>query len=878
MQNKDKKDLCLKILSSQCSNDVVEILKEFNLWDDPKLWRNYGDKEGSWGTINNQGNPAFALTEKITNSIDAVLMNKCWESNNNPKSESKDIPENPIQAIHKYFETKEELKKYDAAKNEFEDDLTDIAGLQEYWNDKKAREISTDSVCVSVGGNKKNIRYPIIAIADSGEGQTPEKLPTTIMSLHVGNKKSVKFAQGKWNQGGSGAILHCGQDSGIALQFVLTKRNPKILKNFHDQETEYSNRWSFTILRRNKPPRGSSNVSEAVFLCPELTQDNVYLPLSFESDTMPIMPSNDGQFSRQKKHGTVVVLFEYKLATSQVIRGKDSLYRQLDIQLPKLPLPVRIYEHREKFDSEKNQSLTMRGFSNFQINQMLKGKSESNLEDISPRRGFLKVDDYKISYDIFCFKKGKGDTYIPKSSALLWTVNGQTHAISPRDIFRVDKLSFNAIQKDLLIVIDCSDITGGDREDFFKSSRDRLATDFHLYKKIRESLIDDLSNHQALKNLIEKRIDENIEEDEIDDEETLDTIQQLLKDLTEEERKFLPPGLKLKQKKEVQKDSGKFNLPKKKFPTFFCFEELKNKQNQKQEISKDVEIDKHLSLRLFTDAELDYFERNLSPGRILLYWNHKDKNEEPKSIIGPNLQEHGLCTIRKISLPENSKAGDSFNLIINIKDKENKLGFNLSCDVLVKPKQIEKNIKKNANKNSKKNNKKNAPEGGQGFTIIEEVVQNPIIAQYVSKDKWSEICESEWNEEEVLHVIKRPGADGQKTFNLFLNKDNINLVQELKKSNAKYTPKIIETRYKMGISLIAMFSLLQYQKDKKNNRLTSFTSENSQSDENIIIDEEQTIKIATRNAGKGLFRLTSFIESIGQFKEKVNLSDISESD
>ena len=878
MNNQDKKKLCLSLLKANSSSEIVNILKENNFWDDEKLWRNYGDKDGSWATINNQGNPAFALTEKITNSVDAVLMNKCWESKNNPKTNSEKIPVSPRDAIHKYFETKDELKNYDTSKNLYEEDLEDLAGLQEYWEDKKAREVSTNTVCVSVGGNQTNIRYPVIAVADCGEGQTPEKLPNTIMSLHVGNKKNVRFAQGKWNQGGAGAILHCGQDSGVALQLVLTKRNPKILENFPDQKTKFSDRWSFTILRRNKPPRGSSEVSKAVFLCPELVDENTYLPLSFESETMPIMPSEKGQFSREKKFGTVVVLYEYKLATSQALRGKDCLYRQLDIQLPKLPLPVRVYEHRNRFESEKMQSLTMRGFSNFQINQMLKGKKESNLEEISPRRGFLKVEGYNIIYDIFCFKKGKGDTYIPKSSALLWTVNGQTHAISPRDIFRVDKLSFNAIQKDLLIVIDCSNITGGDREDFFKSSRDRLNTEFHLYKKIRESLIDDLSKHQSLKDLIEKRIDENIQEDEIDDEETIETIQELLQDLTEEERKFLPPGLKLKEKKEVQEGSGRYNLPKKKFPSFFCFEELKKNKEKQHEISKEVEIDKSLSLKFFTDAEVDYFERDLSPGKLSIVWDNKNNLTEPLSKIGPNLQEHGLCTIRKISLPENCKIGQSYNLLISVKDKENKTGFNLICDVLIKPKQIEKKQSSNKRNNNQKNKNKKYPEGGQGFSIIEEVVQNPIIAQYISKEKWEEVCESEWNEEEVLHVVKRPGQEGNKTFNLFLNRDNINLKKEIESAKGSYTTKIIETRYKMGISLIAMFSLLQFQKDKKNNRLVSFTPENSENEEKIYIDEEQTIKIATRNAGKGLFRLTNFVESIGKFKEKYNLGDISEGD
>ena len=132
LNNEEIKKLCLSIMNAQDSKEVVEILKKNNLWDDPKIWRNYGDKEGSWATINNQGNAPFALTEKITNSVDAVLMNKCFESGKHPKSEDRSLPNTPIEAVHKYFESKDEIKNYDIEKTLFEESKSDIAGLQEF--------------------------------------------------------------------------------------------------------------------------------------------------------------------------------------------------------------------------------------------------------------------------------------------------------------------------------------------------------------------------------------------------------------------------------------------------------------------------------------------------------------------------------------------------------------------------------------------------------------------------------------------------------------------------------------------------------------------------------------------------------------------------
>lgn len=50
-------------------------------------WYPYGENEGSFGVIENQqASPIPALIEKITNSIDAVLMKRCFEEEIEPKS------------------------------------------------------------------------------------------------------------------------------------------------------------------------------------------------------------------------------------------------------------------------------------------------------------------------------------------------------------------------------------------------------------------------------------------------------------------------------------------------------------------------------------------------------------------------------------------------------------------------------------------------------------------------------------------------------------------------------------------------------------------------------------------------------------------------
>lgn len=876
MNSKEAKKLCLNLMKAQDSKEVIDLLIKNDLWDDQSLWRNYGDKEGSWATINNQGNPAFALTEKITNSVDAVLMNKCFESGKDPKSGDRLLPKTPREAVHKYFETKKEIQSYNLDKSLFDENLDDVAGLQQYWSDKKSKDFAEENINISVGGDKGY--HPNIVIADKGEGQTPEKLPQTIMSLHTGNKKSISFAQGKWNQGGSGAILHCGQDSGIQLQFFLTKRNPKIIKNFKDQKTSLSDNWSFTVLRRNKP-KNDSEVSEAKYLCPlEDEHGDRVIPLNFTAEELEIFPEKGEQFKKKTNHGTIIILYEYRISTSAAIFGSDSLYRQLDIQLPRIPLPIRLHETRKKQQTAREQSITNRGFSNFQENQFIKKKTESNLEDISPKRGFLRTveSNYKIIYDIYCFKKGKGATYIPKNAGLLWTLNGQTHAISKKELFRIDKLAFDVIAKDLLIVIDCSSIKGADKEDFFKSSRDRLNPESPIYKEIRQKLIDDLAEHNSLHALIQKRIDDSVKDDQIEDEETIEEIQKLLRELPDDEKDFLPPGFQITKPKKVEEGSGKFNLPKKKFPTFFCFEKLKKEPNKKQEIKTEVELNKTLSLRLFTDAETNYFERDISKGKMTVNWNLNGKLYEAVGYSGPFLKDHGLCTLKKINLPDSVKPGESINLEIVVTDRQNKDGYKLKASILVKPEQIKVKKPKKEKLPKPKPAIELPPEGGQGINTIEEVIENPIIAKYVEPEEWKEITGTEVDEDDVLHV-DRNRRNEKLTYNLFLNRSNINLKNEMRKANGKYTEKIIETKYKMGISLIAMFSLMQFRKDQRRKKLYTFEGNSNESnEENQVVDDKLTILVATKNAGKGIFMLSTYLESIGKQIVKKKISDTEE--
>ena len=60
-----------------------------------------------------------------------------------------------------------------------------------------------------------------LIIYDDGEGQHPEEFENTFLSLLRGNKNEIHFVQGKYNMGGSGAIVFCGKKR---YQLIGSKR------------------------------------------------------------------------------------------------------------------------------------------------------------------------------------------------------------------------------------------------------------------------------------------------------------------------------------------------------------------------------------------------------------------------------------------------------------------------------------------------------------------------------------------------------------------------------------------------------------------------------------------------------------------------------
>lgn len=269
--NDSAKELCLRLMSADSQDEVVQVLTAAGYWSDPTCWRLFDDNENNYSTIGNQQSRAeAALVEKIVNCIDARLVNACLLRSIAPDSPS--APQSIREAVAQFFENRTGKLGPDSGR------------VKNWPNSDRSREARLITISAT-GFRPPDSRYPCITIADAGEGQTPSRFPATFLSLNRTNRLRIPFVQGKFNMGGTGALQFAGKHN---IQLIVSRRNPDL----PDVVTPDDKRWGFTIVRRESPSAPESG------LVPGRSSVYTYLApvnrdvLSFDADTMPIFPKS----------------------------------------------------------------------------------------------------------------------------------------------------------------------------------------------------------------------------------------------------------------------------------------------------------------------------------------------------------------------------------------------------------------------------------------------------------------------------------------------------------------------------------------------------------------------------------------------------------
>lgn len=642
MKNDDAKALCLALMRADREDEVVKLLADAGYWDDSDCWRYYGDDEMNWNRAGNQqARTDFAVNEKLVNAIDSRLMLECMRSGLRV-----DDPQAPstIRGAVGHFIEKSSSEK-----------LKTTSGRVEDWPADYRRKVAEGISVFTTGAADAK---PCINVADLGEGHTPEAFPITFVGLGKKNKTSVRFVQGKFGQGGTGAIRYCGRRK---LQLIVSRRHPELVGNslvaptYPQHETD--DQWGFTVVRREDA--GPNNRLPFIsYLAPIGSKGSPRAGrvLRFAAKTLPIFPKGDRAYGRDVAHGSLLKLYEYDLKQASNILRRDGLRPKIDLLLPEPALPIRFHECRSKYTTEaaSEQTETMSGL-------FARLRNSENLEPLVPDAIPLKVLGHSLTARIFAFKPDRSKTY-RNNEGVVFTVNGQAHGYIKANIFARSKVGLQRLAKDLLVVVDCSDLSPTDLDDLFMSSRDRLVDDSPLAGEIERRLEEELRDHAGLKALKSLRAQQDINEQLSDNKPFEEVLKQLLKSSPSLARLF-GRGDRLSSPfnpKRVQPSAEPY--VGKKHPTYFHFAS----KAPNEPLERAAHLESKVRLSFETDADNDYFTRNYDPGEVTFWRESSGTNYAVADYSGPKLVNgHASLTF---DLPPDSVVGDSLIYKIEVRD------------------------------------------------------------------------------------------------------------------------------------------------------------------------------------------------------------------
>ncbi len=572
------KDLFLQLYFSPTEQALHEVVQSNSIFHDPNNWRPYGDTESNYSVIENQqANPVPAVVEKLTNSIDAILMKKCFEAEIDPRSNN--APKNMEEAVHKFFN----YENFD---------------LQTYRNNV------AEDIQILADGPKMNTS---LIIYDNGEGQHPQDFPDTFLSLLKGNKNDIKFVQGKYNMGGAGAIVYCGERR---YQLVGSKRY------------DNSGNFGFTIVRIHPLTKEE-----------ETTKKNTYYEYFCPDGKIPEFSIDELDLNLHKKNfktGTVIKLYSYDLPPgSRSVISRD-LNQSVNEYLHNPALPIYIIDRKERYPLDiALERCVSGGLSKRLLDQKDKYVDQQFSLDIKDEEiGNLKaiVTIFKVKNEgktVKEFKSTIQNEFFKNNMSVAFSLNGQVHGYYSSE-FITRTLKYKLLKDYLLIHVDCTNVKLHYRNNLFMASRDRLKNAKEadnvrslLARKLKQSELND----------IYKQRKDSFSSETGDANELLKSFSKNLP-LNPEMLKLLKQTFKLDQLENVGKDEKKKKVKKttkpkpkepfvsQRYPSIF---KINGKPDKDGKVVKIIPIGGDRTIRFDTDVENEYLDRIRDRGDLKLF-------------------------------------------------------------------------------------------------------------------------------------------------------------------------------------------------------------------------------------------------------------------
>lgn len=747
------KTLCERLIFADQEDEVVKILEQAGYWAESNCWRDLGDMENNFSTAGaQQSDPVAALVEKIVNAADARLMNECYLAGIDPEGDK--APPSVRHAVAQF------IQKSAHPENE-------TNGLIENMSPTERSEQAKKITLVTTGSNAR----PSITIVDEGEGQTPERIPFTFLSLNKSNKLRVPFVQGRFNMGGTGALRFCGN---LRMQLIVTRRNPDIPAAGHQDDAN----WSFTVVRRETPTTGERN-SVYRYLAPiDANSERKGRVLRFISRSLKVKPAGKKAYVDDLQYGSLVKLYEYNFKDTSNILMRDGVLRQVDVRLPSPALPIMFHECRAFRGHSGSFSNPCTGLS-----VRLADNRAGNVEDGFPYDDVLTVDGQEFSIRFFGFKAGRAKTYLNKSEGVLFVVNGQTQGVLPARFYTRQGINFSYISDSLLTRVDCSKLDQWAHEELFMNTRESLA-DSDFRRRVERALQKRIGESQALKDFNHRRRSEKIKEKIKDDQTMEEVLKSVMKKSPALSALFLT-GDRLTDLTATAPVNTKNIFNGEEFPTYFHFRNRKPGSL----LARRCELGREVRIPFDTDAENNYFGRAKEKGRYSVF--AADKSLKSVKILNHSMSLYNGTATLRLDMPT-CEVGDRFRLKVLVTD-------NSRIDPFVN--EIEATITPFIEREGGTGRRRKAPSKEQGGDRLAPSGLSLPHVEWVYRKDWEA---HELDKFSALKIVQSDEAQSssQRTFDFFINAENIYLQKELEK--AKGNEALLKEQFKVGLVLVGL--------------------------------------------------------------------------
>ncbi len=489
---------------------------------------------------------------------------------------------------------------------------------------EKRSKMARDNIQVIATGNSKD--KPDLLIWDNGEGQYPDDFKSTFLSIANNNKTDIAFVQGKYNMGSTGAVTFCGE---YRYQLIASKKDQQCF----DKDDNYSdNLFGWTLVRRHS----LTDAEELKFgstWYEFFAIDGKIIP-QFKIDSLDIGLFYDKPFET----GSFIKLYSYEMpkGTKDNISTSTGLYATLNQLLYKPALPFYLYEDREPYKTPKA-ILHVGVYGNYV--RITDQNKVNDLLEISPIFEQISNEDIgEVTVTVYVLSKGENPQqhqnrkrrYIGTGRNVIYILNGQVQGTEGQP-FITQELKYNLLKDSMLVVIDCSKVTTGFRQDLFMANRSNLR-ESEKSEQLRNKVIAILKDNDTLKRLNTERKDKILHGGDAAKEKEL--IEKLMfnvpldKSLTKLLKKGidlvnLPSGKQRTSKKGEEKKRPKEN---KRFPSIFKINIKEDKQTGKR--IKSIPLNGKGSIQFETDVVDDYFYRPQEKGKFQVHiLGGQDNNE-----------------------------------------------------------------------------------------------------------------------------------------------------------------------------------------------------------------------------------------------------------